>query len=140
MESSFGQLRPNPFSVRAENDYGRRDKNSRLVTDDIESVRTRIVSRPSPEKREQHAHAAICGIDPTNVGCLICRKDSIENENGRSGNPVTKWPSLAELAPHTLTTSDLAQTGKPRASYGSQHRHHCAYGLSERCRLPMIRL
>jgi len=68
------------------------------------------------------------------------RLDQREIHSGRSGNPITKWPSLGELEPHTLTAFNLAQTGKPRESYGARHRHHYAYGLSESCRVPMIRL
>jgi len=51
-------------------------------------------------------------LDPTKVRRLKCGNDAIENENSCSGNPITKWPSLAEPEPHKIPASNLAKTGE----------------------------
>ena len=72
--------------------------------DDIESVWARTVYSPSPEERQYNEHAAIGGIDSTKVARLIGRNDAIENKNGRSGNPIAKWPSLTKTEDWKLST------------------------------------
>ena len=48
---------------------------------------------------KKFAQPACCSYE-----CLPCRNDAVENKNGRSGNPIAKWPSLTETEDWKLST------------------------------------
>ena len=90
---------------------------AQCASHDVEPIWSHAIHRPSPEKRQHNEHAAIRGIEPTKVSRLKCRYDALENENGGSGNPVTKWPSFAKPEPHKVPASNLAQSCHHEQSY-----------------------
>lgn len=38
--------------------------------------------------------------------------DALEKEEGRTGNPASKWPLLSDPEPHKIPASNLAQSGE----------------------------